>query len=466
MLSPSICSIRSKLDGDDQAIKQDGHSTKPRLEKTGKLWEVALSSETYFLRSTQSVDPNASLEDRFASAVANTGNYFFEEALADHLEEARTVYSFEDLPEAYGTLVLSMSNFLSPATDLGWFAEQIEAKSVEKIVMVGAGAQAYEYTDHVPLTDGTLRFIHLLAEKGTTIGVRGYFTAEVLAGYGIKNVDVIGCPTAYWSGRKPIRPAPAKLERLAVHCTPEGFFRDKVGALFKHAITHDASYVIQSEKWMIPLINEAFASGKAEQNSEGRVSYYSYGFASPEDVVRWLQRKALVFFGMTEWISAMEGFDFVYGARFHGNMAAIQAGTPALNMPFDTRTRELCEYLNLPHLPFERFNGLLTPEQLFDMTDFSAFEKTYSSRMTTYKNFLESNGLKTKNLASSPTNGSQQRQKSISSFVALLTRDFISGDISKSDFMREIELRVRGDRTHEERKAVENGAILPVEPTS
>jgi hypothetical protein len=428
--------------------------------------EGALNSETYFMRSTQSVDSHASLEDRFASAVANTGNYFFEEALADHLEDARTVYSFDDLPDKYGTLVLSMSNFISPATDLGWFAEQIEAKSVDRIVMVGAGAQAYEYSDRVALTEGTQRFVRLLSEKGTTIGVRGYFTAEVLAGYGIKNVDIIGCPTAYWAGRKPIRPAPAKLERLAVHCTPEGYFRDKVGALFKHAIEHDASYVIQSEKWMIPLINEAFANGKAEHNSEGKVGYYSHGFVSPDDVIGWLKRKALVFFGMTEWISAMESFDFVYGARFHGNMAAIQAGTPALNMPFDTRTRELCEYLNLPHLPFEQFDGSLTPEQLFDLTDFSVFEQTYSDRMSVYKNFLESNGLKTRNLVSNLTTGSQQQQDSIASFVALLTRDFIRGVISKSDFMREVDLRVRGDRTYEERRAAENGAILPTKPAS
>lgn len=63
--------------------------------------------------------------------------------------------------------------------------------------MIGAGAQAYEFGGCIALTEGTRCFLGYVAARSVSIGVRGHYTAEVLARLGIRNVDVIGCPSAF-----------------------------------------------------------------------------------------------------------------------------------------------------------------------------------------------------------------------------------------------------------------------------
>jgi hypothetical protein len=418
-----------------------------------------VSSNTYFLRNTRPSQKADSLEKRFEAATWNTGNYFFEEALTQHISVDHVIYNFNDLPHDCGTLVLSMSNFISPSTDLGWFADKLEEKHVNRIVMVGAGAQAYDYRENVKLTDGTLRLARVLSERSTSIGVRGYFTAEVLANYGITNVEVVGCPTAFWSKRKPVESVASDPKKLAIHCTPTGKFRDKVGALIRHGMEHDANYVIQSEQWMMPFVSDDFADRREKLLSDYNVDYYAKDAYDPTSFPSFIKEKALIFFGMEDWIAAMSKFDFVYGSRFHGNMAAIQAGTPALNMTFDTRTRELCEYLNLPHIQLADFSLTMSPTRLRDMADFTVFTKTYSARMRVYKEFLERNGLATRNLVDQSNRLEMQKENANSSYVALLKKDLAAGLITQEEFDREVSQRLKEDRSETVREQVDRGTL-------
>jgi hypothetical protein len=45
------------------------------------------------------------------------------------------------------------------------------------------------------LKPGTERLLHLLSERGGSIGVRGAFTAETLWRMGIRNTSIVGCPS-------------------------------------------------------------------------------------------------------------------------------------------------------------------------------------------------------------------------------------------------------------------------------
>lgn len=408
----------------------------------------------YFLRATAYTKESDHIDVRFSSAVFNTGNYFFEEALTHQLKDIYIAWELSDLPDELDTLLLSMSNFISPFSEVGYLCDEIEKRNISNIVMVGAGAQAYDYSEKIILSPGTMRFLNLLSERSQTIGVRGYFTAEVLASFGIKNVEVIGCPTAFWHDRRPMK-SPDTLKRLAVHCTPLGYYRDKVGALFAHGLKHDARYVVQSEKWIMPLIDPKAAELRAELDTDQTIAYYSLKHADAADIENWL-KKSLIYFGMSDWIEAMQSFDFVYGSRFHGNMAAIQAGTPALNMPFDTRTRELCEYLNLPHIPLVEFDGSMSPERLLEAADFSVFEKTLGSRTRTYRTFLEKNGLTTVGLEDA---GEAQKNRVKNNSLAALQADRDAGLISNNDYAMEARLRSREDRTFEGRKLAEAGKL-------
>jgi len=347
-------------------------------------------SPTDFLRTVPQVrDTTLSTRERLSATVHNTGNYFFEEAVSRHLSQATTVWDIEDVPEG-ARLVLSMSNFLSPYTDLGWFAESLEARGVEQIVMIGAGAQADSYAHPVELTAGTRRFVSLLAERSTSIGVRGYFTADVLARHGIQNVDVIGCPSIFLLNDRRFavhqKAHPVGRPRTAVHCTPQGYHRDAVAHLLSFAVAHADAYIAQSEPQL--LFDEESAESLAFF-----LQYYNDGTYPPEVLGDWLRGHVRWYFDFDSWVDAMGAFDFSLGSRFHGNMAAILAGVPALNLVFDSRTRELCEYLNLPYAFLKDFDGRESPAALYAAADYGVFNATFAGKYDAYRAFLETNGL-------------------------------------------------------------------------
>ena len=411
-----------------------------------------------FLRTTNSSATDAPIADRFHACVRNTGNYFFEESLLRQLTGLQVIGCLEDLPSRIEMLVLSMSNFISSTTDLGYIYDALSSRSVNQVVIIGAGAQAYEYGENVSLTKGTRRFLAYVASRSVSIGVRGYYTAEILDRMGIRNVDVIGCPSAFWRDNAPDIPwteLPSN-PRLAVHSTPLGHFRDKVSALMAHGIKHDATYVLQSEMWMMPLLG---VEGD-EILLDGDLLYYAYPETSPVALREWLTRKLVVYFGMEDWLRQIGTYDFVYGSRFHGNMAAIQAGVPALNLPFDSRTRELCEYLNLPNVPLYAFDKAMTPQALRDAADLNLFCRTYPIKQQHYAQFLTRNGLQhcLSKVDGAPRPFNEREAAVLATSVRGLMDDLIAvGGIGAQDLRSMVFRRLLADRDELSRLAVEAG---------
>lgn len=350
----------------------------------------------FFLRTVPEVpNPSADIAAKLKVTVNNTGNYFFEYAVSRHLKGHVEINSIADLPDGDNALVLSMSNFINPYTDLGGIAQQIERKNVSRVIMIGAGAQAYDYGDAISVTPGTRRFLNILSERSKAIGVRGVYTAEVLEGMGIRNVEVIGCPSLFYNcdpnfevkGREPID---GRRMRAVFHCTPSGFYRDCIAKLIAFGVANCESYVAQSETHLFGLHSQ---DEKQVADTKFFFKYYNEGVLEPEEATEWFRRNARWFFRFDEWLDYMRTVDFAFGARFHGNMAAILAGVPALSMVFDTRTRELCEYLNLPYMHLKDFRSDTTLSSLRDEADFSLFNATYPLKYKRYRDFLIANGL-------------------------------------------------------------------------
>jgi hypothetical protein len=344
-----------------------------------------------FLRGTEPQAPGLSAAERLQRCVQNTGNLFFESALLRQIEGVAVAATRDELPGRVGRLVLSMANFISPATDLGYLVDELETRRIDQVVMIGAGAQAYGYDERIALTAGTSRFLRYVADRSETIGVRGDYTADALARLGIRNVEVIGCPSLFWTAAPPLLRAESlpATPRLAIHGTPLGYYRDRISALLALGMRHGADWIMQSEAWMLPLLE----GEPAPADLLDHLGYYAFPDCAAPALETWLRARLRVFFDPDGWIAGMRRYDFVFGSRFHGNVAAILAGIPALNLPFDTRTRELCEYHNLPVLPLVELTAATPLETLHEAADFSLFLRSFPHKRQAYADFLERNGL-------------------------------------------------------------------------
>lgn len=409
---------------------------------------------THFLRTVHAAPAaDASARERLDASVRNTGNFFFEEAVARQLDDYRPLYDLEALPTQAETLVLSMSNFISPSTDLGWLADVLERLAVPRVVMIGAGAQAESYAHPVELSEGTRRFVSLLSHRSDSIGVRGYFTAEVLDSIGIRNVEVIGCPSLFYACDRGFRIDKPDLggrrPRTVTHCTPYGNYRDAVGHLLSFAVRECEAYIAQSETALL-----------FDEESAGRSAYFFYyynnGDRSDAELEAWMRGHARWFFDMDSWLDYMAGMEFSVGARFHGSMAALQAGVPALNLACDSRTRELCEYLNLPYALLQDFDGRASAAELYESTDFALFNAGFARKYDRYRGFLERNGLRHRlggGAAADVDPVGRVRAQS----VAELLRSAPRHAVDQRSWQRELALRLADDRSERLMKLAESG---------
>jgi len=93
------------------------------------------------------------------------------------------------------------------------------------------------------------------------------------------------------------------------------------------------------------------------------------------------------------WIAAMAERDFVIGTRFHGAMAALLAGTPALVICHDSRTTEMCRFLGVPNTDLATFNAS-SLDALFASVDLATYHSRRRVLAGEYVAFLEAEGLK------------------------------------------------------------------------
>ncbi len=412
---------------------------------------------TYFYQTVPDiVNPELSLSDKLAVTVRNTGNYFFETAVKKQLSDTQIVTSFEEIPANAEKLILSMSNFMSPHTDLGPIADNIERLNIKQIVMIGAGAQSNSYSEKVNLTKGTERFLRVISDRSESIGVRGFFTQELLEKYGVNNGEVIGCPSIFMNLDRNFTVNKSILSnnpKIVTHYTPTGHYRDNIGHLNNFALEKCSAYIAQSERDLITVVEKQVE----DSDIEFMFGYYNNGKYSKREFRDWFHDNTKWFFDINEWFSYMKKIDFSIGTRFHGNMGAIQVGTPALNLVFDTRTRELCEYLNLPSMFLADFDGKASVDELYARADYDLFNKTYSHKYDNYVRFLNKNGIRHK-LGSAEDNTLNRNINSVAANNILDLLQSVSGKgIDSKIILKYLEDRATEDRSLEIRKLSEQG---------
>ena len=114
----------------------------------------------------------------------------------------------------------------------------------------------------------------------------------------------------------------------------------------------------------------------------------------PDEKVRqWFERHTHLFFDLESWVRHDRRYDFSFGMRFHGNVAAILAGVQSLFLTFDSRTKEMTDYFSLPSISAESFSMDAPLIEHAQQTDYAPFRKVYKERLDTYVGFLQKNNL-------------------------------------------------------------------------
>lgn len=291
----------------------------------------------------------------------NTGNLVYIEAAREQLNydiEARFTKEWVNSSLGRKNIISLMpaSNFVSENTV--WCKRMIPIleKTDMQFTFVGLGAQAA--LDETPksvvmrLSDRQKYVFKLVSERALSIGVRGEFTAECLAEMGIKNVEVIGCPSFYqYIGQYPILAAPTG-ERIL--------------------------YTADKSKKKIYELAEQSSSNLICQNHEDC-----------------LGGEETIFYDFKEWNDYIKNskFTFAFGSRFHGNMMALRNGIPTLWIVHDWRTLELVQTMGLPHINYydEKFRKIKYLEELFEYCDYSEVYKRYPQLNKKYCNFMRKN---------------------------------------------------------------------------
>jgi hypothetical protein len=305
----------------------------------------------------------------------------------------------------YDYVFLRGSNYIHQ--DMNWEnATEVLKRLKIPVVAWGIGAQA-PVKGKLELSEQSKLMLRLMADSTTSIGVRGAYSAQVLWDLGIKNVRIVGCPTAFRRNNpnleiklrplEQIKTAGVTLRRevsgtyardIEQYLT---FHRDMVKDL---AARFDVVLMAQGE-----VEEKKIVFGTAEQREEGIAELKANEWVRKwylDEEMEKLHRERLFYSDIVaDYEALVQQKDMVLGYRLHGNLMALANGTPSVYFTYDSRTVEFAETYQIPN--FDVFSGKkLSLEEYWDQSLFDKFNRAYRFMYREMRQFLVENNVDTK----------------------------------------------------------------------
>ena len=340
--------------------------------------------------------PEKNITDKLADAGNNTGNIMFAEGIKEQISYVKEMWllgsNTRDVVKP--AAIMPSANFIIHGGD--GFIENCKQFLLDNdcpVTLAGLGAQSTPELNTPQklvdvLTPLKKEYFKMVAERAVSLGVRGEFTAECLELMGIHNYRIIGCPSFYkhLGGIYPELPTPT-LERTQMTVTP--------GNVGETRILEQG--IKLNSVWLMQMMTEMPKS--AFENETLSPVWVDRRFpqlqVSLEEFGQYMKGNAKMFFKLEEWnhYYEEEGITFSFGSRFHGNMASIRNGVPALWIVHDSRTTELAETLHVPHITIEQFSEMKEPEEMLEHCVYDDMYANYRSLCKNYVEFLEENHI-------------------------------------------------------------------------
>jgi hypothetical protein len=360
----------------------------------------------YFAANAGIIPPNlrAPPATLMRNAGQNLGNLVFWHAV-------RRMFDNEIVPVAWDAqaselagidhLVFPAANYLNPQWDFGDQATLIDKLGHETLVF-GLGAQSDNEDAHLDLRPGTVRFLKALSAHSRTIFVRGDYTAEICASYGVKNVQPLGCPSITLSADR--RLGRTMLERASAPVTSlyfaGGVLKGNTIAaerkLYEEVLAREgSSFVLQHPTDLVEL-----ASGSRIKPSElfGILNYHDFfdRETSFRHFHRGFTRVARWYADVPTWLAEAARHSHAVNTRMHGAVMSLTAGVPTIILAHDARIREMCRVMALPHIdPADLGDQLDDLDMLFADMPFDAdvFDRRRQEIAGIYLDYLAGAGL-------------------------------------------------------------------------
>jgi len=273
------------------------------------------------------------------------------------------------------------------------------------VYVLGIGIQDVPEPDKVW---APLRRLLLAADKHARLfGVRGLTTEKWLRSIGCTKAVAIGCPSLFAFPANVMRIAPPQIGPgmrvgTAGHIGAAPRKRASVTMLQRIAGETTADYVFQND--LFPLTG----GDKARPGSyDDATASVDRSFIEPliRRSAKWdgaLFRGYYFFREPGRWRTYAHDRDLYYGDRFHGGVAFLQAGRPALIAGKDARVSELASFFDLPHIGVDEAAQIPVADAVADRlgkASLDRFKTTYVRRLADYVRACEAAGLEFQNRA-------------------------------------------------------------------
>lgn len=290
-------------------------------------------------------------------------------------------------------LVIPLANAFrhSFQNELVKLTELINALRIPVTVLgVGAQMRVDGNTARLSPMDGTVtRFVGAVLDHSPSIGVRGEFTQSYLEGLGFSDVEAIGCPSVYLKG--PGLTVQKRVDALTPESRISLNLSPQVSGLGPLVTSHteryrNLRYAAQHRDALHMLLDPWYATSPRSADHEALPTHRSHPLVAA--------RRTSFFVDPQPWMEHLAKFDFSFGTRIHGNIAALLAGTPAYVLAHDSRTLELARYYDIPHRTMREVTSTTDAADLFAEADYSAFNRHHAERFDLFAAYLGAHSLR------------------------------------------------------------------------
>lgn len=332
--------------------------------------------KTGFLTLKQ-CENNDNTDANYTRVGKNTGNIVFSEAIKK-IFRCETFTHDElkggDKGDQYDNFITADFIWIRENEDKSSYRYVLDAIKHKPLTPISIGLQSSNFNPDFKLHAGTVNIFKEMQEK-STLGVRGNYTADILNKHGIKNIEVIGCPSLYYNMDPEFKIH--KKDFSAVYnilcnyqtLTKELTYRDF--QVLKYLNNYCSAFIEQVVNYMPGEMYKII----------------------PHEVTWLITKKKQIFFMLESWLNFMKNYDFSIGARFHGNVVALLTGIPCLFLTIDSRTKELTDYFNLPSMNVEEFNTVKPLRYYYEEADYTEFNKNYKNVYKKFIDFSKKNNL-------------------------------------------------------------------------